>query len=81
MARRKHYKHDRQHNRQPSGLSKFFAFVMRHKLLIISLLAIVGLFTLRGASAFWVTIILIAVGPGIMMFIIYNLIAKAIWKR
>ena len=74
MARRKYYKRPR------SGLSKFFAFIMRHKLLIISLLAIIGLFTLRGASAFWVTIILIAVGPGILLFILYNLIARKIWR-
>jgi hypothetical protein len=71
----------RRHNKGDSVLSKVFSFVMEHKLLFISIAGIIWLLTLRGAAAFWVVMIAVAVGPGIFMFVIYNLIAKAIWRR
>ena len=71
----------KRYSRNISIFSKIFNFVMSHKLLFISLAGIIWLLTLRGAAAFWVVLIAIAIGPGIFMFVIYNLIAKAIWKR
>lgn len=78
---RRYNKSNKRRYRNISVFGKILNFVLNHKLLVLSLLAIIWLLTLRGAAAFWVVLIMIAIGPGILMFIIYNLIAKAIWRR
>lgn len=73
----------RRYDRSSFGFGSIFNFMRTHKLLILLLLAIVLVFTIKLEAWAWLAIGVFAVAilPPIIMFIIYNVIAKVIWRR
>lgn len=79
----KNYRRKRYGSNLSAYFSRFFDFVRSHKLLVFFLLAIIFIFTIRLEAWAWLAIgvFAIAILPPLIMFVFYNLIAKAIWKR
>jgi len=73
----------KQYSNGKLSIGTILSYLKKHKVIISVLLVIIFIFTIRLEAWAWLAIGVFAVGilPPLIMFVFYNLIAKAIWRE